>query len=53
MENKFYKTALALMLKDYEKGKLKMTLKDAEELYGVFNIITIIKNKKIEFKEEV
>ena len=53
MEDKFYKTALALMLKDYENGKLKLSLKDAEELYGVFNIVTTIKNKRIEFKEEV
>lgn len=45
----FYRVSLRLMLEDYRNGKLKFTLKDAEELYSVFGITTIIKNNKIKF----
>ena len=52
MEDKFYQTALRLMLQDIEKGKIKMTISDAEWFYN-FGIITIFKNGKITFMEEV
>lgn len=49
MENKFYNTVLKLQLEDYKSGKLKMTIKDAEELYVVYGITTTIEHGKIEF----
>lgn len=52
MDDKFYQTALRLVLEDIEKGKIEMTISDAEWFYN-FGIITIFKNGKITFLEEV
>lgn len=51
-DKKFYETALLLMLQDYKNGKLKMTLKDAYEIYDTFNIITEFNNGELEFRSE-
>lgn len=47
--DKFYKTLMALGLKDYKEGKMIMTLKDAIINYEVFNITTQVKNGELIF----
>ena len=52
-EDKFYRTMIALEMKEWENGKglLPMTISDAEFLYQ-FGIATIFKNGKVEFFNE-
>ena len=45
----FYRTILALELRDFKEGKIVMTLEDAVSNYEVFNITTQVKNGKLIF----
>lgn len=46
----YYNLVLRLMLEDYKKKGI--TIQQADELYDKFNIITIYKNRKVEFINE-
>ena len=52
-EDKFYRTMIALNMKEWKEGKglLPMTIDDAEFLYQ-YGIATIYKNGKVEFINE-
>lgn len=49
-EDKFYRTMIALEMKEWEEGKFyrPMTIEDAEFLYQ-YGIATIYKNGKVKF----
>ena len=50
---RFYAAMISLEMKDFENGKRMMTIGDAEFLYSEWNVVTIFKNGKLEFMEEV
>lgn len=47
---KYYNLVLRLIIEDYKK--MGLTIEQADELYDRFNIITIYKNRKVDFTNE-
>lgn len=47
---KYYNLVLRLIIEDYKK--MGLTIEQAYELYDRFNIITIYKNRKVDFTNE-
>lgn len=50
---RFYATIISLEMKDFKNGKKEMTIGDADFLYSEWNVITLFKNGKLEFMEEI